>query len=86
MFSHFTGFDSYAGFMDMLKFILPNLDRKLLIYWDNTAGKSSVIDTEKNFSKKMKVIWRRTGMKMNLKSGKPKQDVQHTSFRLRMNF
>ena len=33
----------------MLKFILPNLDRKLLIYWDSTAGKSSVIDTEKLF-------------------------------------
>ena len=49
MFSHFTGFDSYAGFMDTLKFILPNLDRKLLIYWDSTAGKSSVIDTEKLF-------------------------------------
>ncbi|XP_067019434.1 uncharacterized protein [Acropora muricata] len=36
-------------FMDTLKFILPNLDRKLLIYWDSTAGKSSVIDTEKLF-------------------------------------
>ena len=35
--------------MDTLKFILPNLDRKLLIYWDSTAGKSSVIDTEKLF-------------------------------------
>ena len=49
MFSHFTGFDSYPGFKDTLKFILPNLDRKLLTFWDSTAGKSSVIDTEKLF-------------------------------------
>jgi len=49
LFSHFTGFDSYAGFMDTLKFILPNLNRKLIIYWDSIAGKSSVIDTEKLF-------------------------------------
>ena len=54
MFSHFTRFDSYAGFMDTLKFILPNLDRKLLIYWDSTAGKSSVINTEKLFRRKWK--------------------------------
>ena len=49
LFSHFTGFDSYAGFMDTLKFILPNLDSKILVDWDSAAGKSSAIDTEKLF-------------------------------------
>ena len=35
--------------MNTVKFLLPNLDRKNLIYWDSEAGKSSVIDTEKLF-------------------------------------
>ena len=33
----------------MLQFVLPNLDRKLLIYWDSEARKNSVIDTERLF-------------------------------------
>ena len=48
-FIHFTGFNSYVDFMNTLKFLLPNLDRKNMIYWDSEAGKSSVIDTEKLF-------------------------------------
>ena len=67
-----------------LKFILPNLDRNFL-----STGIALLVNQvlliQKNFSKKMKVIWRRTGMTMNLKSGKPKQELQRTSFRLRMN-
>ena len=43
LFTHFTGFNSYVDFMNVLKFLLPNLDRKNLIYWDSEAGKSSVI-------------------------------------------
>ena len=35
--------------MNELKFLLLNLDRKNLIYWDSEAGKSSVIDIEKLF-------------------------------------
>ena len=36
--------------MNVLKLIiLPNLDRRNLIYWDSEAGKSSVIDIEKLF-------------------------------------
>ncbi|XP_068731089.1 uncharacterized protein [Montipora capricornis] len=49
LFTHFTGFNSYVDFMNVLKFLLPNLDRKNLIYWDSEAGKSSVIDIEKLF-------------------------------------
>ena len=49
LFTHFTGFNSYVDLMNTLKFLLPNLDRKNLIYWDSEAGKSSVIDTEKLF-------------------------------------
>lgn len=41
--------NSYVDFMNVLKFLLPDLDRKKLIYWDSEAGKSSVIDTEKLF-------------------------------------
>ena len=45
--THFTGFNSYVDFMNLLKFLLPNLERKKLIYWDIEAGKSSVIEMEK---------------------------------------
>ncbi|PFX25192.1 THAP domain-containing protein 1 [Stylophora pistillata] len=49
LFTHYTGFNSYVDFMNTLRFLLPNLDRKNLIYWDSEAGKSSVIDIEKLF-------------------------------------
>ena len=35
--------------MNALQFLLPNLDRKLLIYWDSEAKKNTVIDTETMF-------------------------------------
>ena len=28
LFTHFTGFNSYVDFMNVLKFLLPNLDRE----------------------------------------------------------
>ena len=49
LFTHFTGFNFYAEFMNMLQFLLPNLDRKLLIYWDSEARQTTVIDTETIF-------------------------------------
>ena len=49
LFTYFTGFNSYVDFMNVLKFLLPNLDQKNLIYWGSEAGKSSVIDIEKLF-------------------------------------
>ena len=49
LFIHFAGFNSYVDFMNVLKFLLPNLDRKNLIYWGSKAGKSSMIDIEKLF-------------------------------------
>ena len=49
LFTHFTGFCSHGEFMNTLRFVLPNLDRKLLIYWDSEARKNSVIDTERLF-------------------------------------
>jgi len=48
-FTHFTGFNSHGEFMNTLQFLLPNLDRKMLIYWDTATRKSIVIDTEKLF-------------------------------------
>ena len=35
--------------MNTLQFLLPNLDRKMLIYWDTATRKSIVTDTEKLF-------------------------------------
>ena len=35
--------------MNTLQFLLPNLDRKLLIYWDSEARKSTVTNTETMF-------------------------------------
>ena len=49
LFTHFTGFNSHGEFMNTLQFLLPNLDRKLLIYWDSEARKNSVTDTETMF-------------------------------------
>ena len=49
LFTHFTGFNSHGEFINTLLFLLPNLDRKMLIYWDTATRKSNVIDTEKLF-------------------------------------
>jgi len=35
--------------INTLQFLLPNLGREMLIYWNSKAGKSSVIDTETMF-------------------------------------
>jgi len=43
----FTGFNSHGEFMNILQFLLPNLYRKMQIYWDTATKKSSVINTEK---------------------------------------
>ena len=48
---HFPGFNSYQEFKNSLEFVLPGLDRGMLIYWDSKGGKSSTIDTEKLFDK-----------------------------------
>jgi len=48
-FSHFTGFNSHIEFMNTLQFLLPNLNRKMLIYWDTATRKCNIIDTEKVF-------------------------------------
>ena len=49
LFTHFTGFNSHGEFMNNLQFVLPNLDRKILIYWDTATRKNSIIDTETMF-------------------------------------
>ena len=49
LFTHFTGFNSHGEFMNTLQLLLPNLDRKMLIYWDTATRKSFVIDAEKLF-------------------------------------
>ena len=35
--------------MNKLQFLLPNLDRRLLIYWDGEARKNTAIATEAMF-------------------------------------
>ena len=47
--THFTEFNSHGEFINTLQFLLPNLGREMLIYWNSKAGKSSVIDTETMF-------------------------------------
>ena len=49
LFTHFTGFNSHGEYMNTLQFLLPNLDRKMLIYWNTATRKSIAIDTEKLF-------------------------------------
>ena len=47
--THFTGFNSPSEFMNASQFLLPNLDRRLVISWDSEARKNTVIDTETTF-------------------------------------
>ena len=47
----FPGFNSHSEFTNILQFLLPNLDRKMQIYWDTATRKSIVINTEKLLSK-----------------------------------
>ena len=49
LFTHFTGFNSDGEFLNTLQFLLPNLDRKVLIYWDIATRKFNVIDLQKLF-------------------------------------
>ena len=49
LFTQFTGFNIYGEFMNAFQLLLPNLDRKLLIYWDSEAKKNTVIDTKTMF-------------------------------------
>ena len=47
--THFTGFNFHGEFVNKLQFLLPNLDRKLLIYWDSGARKYTAIAMEAMF-------------------------------------
>ena len=49
LFSHFTGFNSHNEFMNTLQFLLLNLDRTGLLYWDSHTRKDVTIDTETLF-------------------------------------
>ena len=49
LFTQFTEFNIYGEFMNAFQFLLPNLDRKLLIYWDSEAKKNTVVDTDTMF-------------------------------------
>ena len=50
VFNHFTGFSSYTDFSNVLHFVLPDLDRKHLVYWRTSQAKASFINTEKLFN------------------------------------
>ena len=49
-FNHFTGFSSYTNFSNVLNSVLPDLDRKRLVYWGTSQAKASYINTEKLFT------------------------------------
>ena len=44
-FSHLTGFNSYTKFQVVLKFVLPGVERKNIVYWNTKASKNKRIDT-----------------------------------------
>ena len=44
-FNHLTGFNSYAKFQEVLKFVLPGGERKNIVYWNTKVSKSRRIDT-----------------------------------------
>ena len=46
-FNHFTGFSSYTDCSNVLNFVLPDLDRKRLVYWGTSQAKASYSNTEK---------------------------------------
>ena len=50
IFTHFTGFNSYSDFKNVLEFVLPDLDRKRLVYWGTSQAKASFVDIEKLFN------------------------------------
>ena len=43
IFTHFTGFNSYSDFKNVLEFVLPNLDRKRFVYWGAAQAKASFL-------------------------------------------
>ena len=49
-FNQFTGFSSYTDLSNVLNFVLPDLDRKRLVYWWTYQAKASYIKTEKLFN------------------------------------
>lgn len=44
-FNHLTGFNSYAKFQEVLKFVLPGGDRKNIVYWNTKVSKNKKIGT-----------------------------------------
>lgn len=44
-FNHLTGFNSYAKFQEVLKFVLPGGERKNIVYWNTKVSKNKRIDT-----------------------------------------
>lgn len=48
-FKHLSGFNSYAKFKTVLEFIVPDLDRKHIVYWSTKKGKEQKVDTSSVF-------------------------------------
>lgn len=48
-FTHFTGFNSNAQFKETLRFLVPNLDRNNLVYYDTKEARSKLINAESLF-------------------------------------
>ena len=44
-----SGFNSYAKFKTALEFIVPDLDRKHIVYWSTKKGKEQKVDTSSLF-------------------------------------
>ena len=47
LFAHFTGFSSQEHFLETLIFLLPNLDRKNLVYWGTKEARNPLLDMER---------------------------------------
>lgn len=47
LFTHFTRFSSEQGFLETLNFLLPNLDRKNLVYWGTKEASNRLLDMER---------------------------------------
>ena len=44
-FNHLTGFNTYMKFQGVLRFVLPEGERKNIVYWNTKASKNKRIDT-----------------------------------------
>ena len=82
MLTHFTVFNSHGEFMNKLQFLLPNLDRKLLIYWDSEARKILPLLQKQCL---MVIVMTLMSLTMKNETKLVEHVLQHTNCQLRMS-